>query len=53
LSSHPASTGAALAWLRGRNGSCTTTWDRDPAARASFGVASPETRKTVHVRELY
>ncbi|WP_293999859.1 LamG domain-containing protein [Sphaerotilus sp.] len=53
LSSHPASTGAALAWLRGRNGSCATTWDRDPAARASFGVASAETRKTVHVRELY
>ncbi|WP_338414464.1 LamG domain-containing protein [uncultured Sphaerotilus sp.] len=53
LSSHPASTGAGLAWLRGRNGSCASTWDRDPAARASFGVASPETRKTVHVRELY
>jgi MSHA biogenesis protein MshQ len=53
LSSHPASTGAGLAWLRGRNGSCASTWDRDPAARASFGIASPETRKTVHVRELY
>lgn len=53
LSSHPASTGAGLPWLRGRNGSCASTWDRDPAARASFGVASPETRKTVHVRELY
>jgi MSHA biogenesis protein MshQ len=53
LASHPASTGAGLPWLRSRNGSCASTWDRDPAARASFGIASPETRKTVHVRELY
>ena len=53
LASHPSSTGANLPWLRGRNGSCASTWDRDPAARASFGVATPETRKTVHVRELY
>lgn len=53
LASHPASTGAGLSWLRSRNGSCASTWDRDPAARASFGIASPETRKTVHVRELY
>lgn len=53
LTSHPASTGASLSWLRGRNGSCASTWDRDPAARASFGIATPETRKTVHVRELY
>jgi MSHA biogenesis protein MshQ len=53
LSSHPSSTGAGLPWLRSRNGSCASTWDRDPAARASFGVANPETRKTVHVRELY
>lgn len=53
LPSHPASTGANLVWLRGRNGSCASSWDRDPAARASFGIASPETRKTVHTRELY
>ena len=53
LSSHPASTGASLAWLRSLNGSCASTWNRDPAARASFGIATPETRKTVHVRELY
>ncbi|MDZ7858198.1 LamG domain-containing protein [Sphaerotilus sp.] len=53
LASHPASTGAGLPWLRGRNGSCASTWDRDPSARASFGIATPETRKTVHVRELY
>lgn len=53
LASHPSSTGANLPWLRGRNGSCASTWDRDPSARASFGIATPETRKTVHVRELY
>lgn len=53
LASHPASTGAGLAWLRSRNGSCAATWDRDPAARASFGIYAPETRKTVHVRDLF
>lgn len=53
LASHPASTGAGLAWLRSRNGSCSTAWDRDPAARASFGIHAPETRKTVHVRDLF
>ena len=51
--SHPASTGAARPWLRAQNGSCAATADRDPAARASFGIFSPESRKTVHVRELY
>ena len=50
---HPATTGAARTWLRGRNGACAATSDRDPAARASFGIFSPESRKTVHVRELF
>ena len=50
---HPASTGAAKPWLRAQNGSCAATADRDPAARASFGLFSPETRKTVHVREIF
>jgi len=53
LASHPATTGAALPWLRSQNGSCSALWDRDPSARASFGIYSPETRKTVHARELY
>jgi len=48
-----ASTGAALPWLRARNGACAATADRDPAARASFGIYSPETRNTVHARELF
>ena len=53
LSVHPASTGSALPWLRAQQGSCSAAWDRDPAARASFGIYAPETRKTLHVRELY
>jgi MSHA biogenesis protein MshQ len=53
LASHPATTGANLPWLRSQNGACAATWDRDPAARASFGIASPETRRTVHARELF
>ena len=44
---------ANLAWLRSRNGSCASTYDRDPSARASFGIYSPELKRTVHVRELY
>ena len=52
-SNHPATTGAGLGWLRAQNGNCVSTADRDPGARASFGIYSPETRKTVHVREIY
>lgn len=53
LASRPLTVGAARSWLRAQNGSCATTTDRDPAARASFGIFSPETRRTVHVRELF
>jgi MSHA biogenesis protein MshQ len=53
LASHPASTGARLPWLRAQNGACATGWASDPSARATFGIASPETRKSVHVREMY
>ena len=51
--SHPATTGAGKPWLRAQNGNCSATADRDPAARASFGIFSPESRKTVHVRDLF
>ena len=51
--SHPASSGAARPWLRELNGACATTPDRDPAARASFGVYSGESRKIVHVRDIF
>ena len=53
LSTHPASTGATRPWLRSQNGACSALWDRDPSARAGFGIYAPETRKTIHVRELY
>ena len=53
LGSHPASVGAGLPWLRARAGSCAATQDRDPSARATFGIFAPETRKTIHTRELF
>jgi len=58
LSAHPNSTGANLSWLRARNGTgndCNgvSTYDRDPSARATFGVYQPESKKTVYVRDMY
>lgn len=52
-SSHPTTVGAGLPWLRARNGACGTTWDADPSARATFGVQPAETRRTVHVQEVF
>jgi MSHA biogenesis protein MshQ len=49
----PATTGAALPWLRSQNGGCSALWDRDPSARATFGIFAPETTKTIHARELF
>ncbi len=40
-------------WLRSQNGNCAATYDRDPSARASFGIYAPETTKTIHVRERF
>lgn len=53
LSTHNASVGANRSWLRGQNGNCTGTADRDPSARATFGVFSPESTRTIHVRDLF
>jgi hypothetical protein len=53
LGTHPVTTAGNLSWLRTRNGNCAATFDRDPAARATFGVYSPETRKTVYVRPMF
>ena len=53
LGSHPATTAGARDWLRAQNGNCAATYDRDPSGRASFGIYTPESRKTVHVRELF
>jgi MSHA biogenesis protein MshQ len=46
-------TAASKPWLRSQNGSCAATYDRDPSARATFGVYAPETRKGIHVREQF
>ena len=53
LSVHPGTTAASRDWLRGQNGSCAATHDRDPSARLTFGIYSPETVKTIHARELF
>jgi MSHA biogenesis protein MshQ len=45
-------TAANMSWLRSPNG-CAATYDRDPSARATFGIYAPETRKSIHVREAY
>ncbi len=55
----PATTGLALPWLRSQNGSLCLDgtarpafYDRDPSARARFGIYAPETARTIHMREL-
>ena len=53
LGSHTPSIGAGLAYLRSNNGDCGSTWVNDPSARATFGVFSPETKRIIHVREVY
>lgn len=58
LASHPSSTGANRDWLRSLNGSANscaglTSYDRDPGARATFGVYRPETNKAVFTRDMY
>lgn len=53
----PDTTGAALPWLRSQNGqnaNCpANSFDRDPSARGNFGIFAPETRRVIHVRELF
>lgn len=51
----PASTGAKMPWLRGPNGICagTAAATADPAARATFGVYTPEARRLIHTREVF
>jgi MSHA biogenesis protein MshQ len=59
LASHPMLTTATdLSWLRAQNGatnSCAgvSTYDRDPSARATFGVFMPETKKAVFTKDIY
>lgn len=51
----PSTTGAAMPYLRGANGICTGSAipSADPAARATFGVYTPETKRLIHVREVF
>ena len=53
FTTHPATTGAAIPWLRSIYGDCAATYNSDPSARGSFGIYAPETRKTIHLRELF
>lgn len=51
-----ASPPAAVPWLRsqyGASGACAGSFVRDPSARATFGVFSPESRKTMYSREAF
>jgi len=45
--SYPSSTGANMPWLR-RQSTCP-----DPSARATFGELAPESRRLIHVREVF
>jgi MSHA biogenesis protein MshQ len=47
------STGANLAFLRSPDASCTGNGAVDPSALATFGVYAPETKRIIHVREVF
>jgi MSHA biogenesis protein MshQ len=49
----PDSVGADLAFLRSADATCADANPHDPWARASFGVFSDETRRIIHVREVF
>ncbi|XLZ71716.1 DUF6701 domain-containing protein [Massilia sp. SR12] len=49
LANHPATTGAQQSWLRSQYGACGNV--KDPSARATFGIFSPQSRRVIHVRE--
>lgn len=55
LTSHPTTVGGSLSYLRGKNGSCveSATFAADPSGVATFGVFTPESTKTIHLREVY
>ena len=56
LNTHGASPGS-LPWLRSTNGNNANCpggpSDRDPSARASFGIYSPEGQRIIHMREAF
>ena len=45
-------TSASMSYLQGK-WPPGTGYDNDPFARTSFGIYSPETKKVIHVRELF
>ena len=47
LQSHPATTAAKLPWLQSFSG-CI-----DPSGRATFGIFAPESKRIIHVREVF
>ncbi len=53
LGNVPGSKAAALEWLRAPNACRTDQPLLDPSARATFGVFAPETRRIIHVREVF
>lgn len=53
LSSHPGTTGADMAWLRSNFGHCASSFDRDPSARVTFGVFSPESHRVIHIQDIH
>jgi MSHA biogenesis protein MshQ len=46
------STGAGLPFLRSADPSCGKT-NVDPSAMATFGIFAPETKRIIHMREVY
>ncbi len=58
LGNRPSTTGAARSWPRAQNGTAgacagSLTFDKDPSARATFGIFQPESKKAVFTREMY
>lgn len=56
VGTHPATSGAMAAWLRfplGSGVACPSTDDRDPGAKATFGIFSPESRRVIHTQDLF
>jgi len=47
LAAHPPTQGAARPWLQAF-GDC-----KDPSGRATFGIHAPESRRIIHVREVF
>lgn len=47
------SSGANMSWLQSLDASCGANTVCNPKARASFGVFSPESKKTVNVRNVF